>query len=171
MNLLLYIQHSSSGQWFRVLMENNITHQMTHASREVRPSWAEVKHPEVNLEITWDNLVSGYNTRSLQHICYLSYGKWSMIFCPVLLGSSGYRCPTSCQIYAICTTLLPAQKSATPIIKAIKECNTKAIKECNIKDQGDHDWNCWDSPVFLSSMSCWDYAVISPAGHRLNNLQ
>ena len=53
MNLLLYIQHSSSGQWFRVLMENNITHQMTHASREVRPSWAKVKHPEVNWERTW----------------------------------------------------------------------------------------------------------------------
>ena len=105
-----------------------------------------------------------------------------MIFCPFLLGSSGYRCPTSCQIYATCatstrseisltacfnvptleefaSTLLPAQKTATPIIKA--------MKECNLKDQGDQNWNCWDSPVFLSSMSCWDYALRSDISSRI----
>ena len=50
---LLNIQHLSSGQWYRVLMENNITHQMSNSSREIRPSRAEVKHPEVNWERTW----------------------------------------------------------------------------------------------------------------------
>ena len=50
---LLNIQRLTSGQWYRVLMENNVTHQVSNSVRELLPSRAETNHTNVDWERTW----------------------------------------------------------------------------------------------------------------------
>ena len=45
---LLNIKTMTSGMWYRVLMENNVTHELSNSVRDLRPCKAETKHPEVN---------------------------------------------------------------------------------------------------------------------------
>jgi hypothetical protein len=55
---LLNILTMSSGMWYRVLVENRVTHQAHGASSEYIPCRAETNHPEIDWERTWSLAVT-----------------------------------------------------------------------------------------------------------------
>ena len=50
---LLNLKTMTSGMWYRVLVEDNVTHQATNQGRDLLPCRIESKHPEVNWDRTW----------------------------------------------------------------------------------------------------------------------
>ena len=55
---LLNIQTMTSGMWYRVLMENKVTHHLTHSGRELLPVRIETKHPEMDWDRAWSLAVT-----------------------------------------------------------------------------------------------------------------
>ena len=70
---LLNIKTMSSGMWYRVLLENNVTHQPSNSSSELRPCRIEIKHPEVDGERSWSLAVTP--GLSSKHLTFL----WRMV--------------------------------------------------------------------------------------------
>ena len=50
---LLNIKTMTSGLWYRVLVEDNVTHQLSNSSRVLVPCRIETKHPEVDWVRAW----------------------------------------------------------------------------------------------------------------------
>ena len=51
---LLNIANMTSGQWYKVLLENNITMQEDeNGRRSLKPCRAELRHPDVDWEQSW----------------------------------------------------------------------------------------------------------------------
>ena len=55
---LLNLKTMSSGMWYKVLVENSVTHQQTQTSRELLPCRAEIKHPGLDWEKSWSLAVT-----------------------------------------------------------------------------------------------------------------
>ena len=55
---LLNLKTMSSGMWYRVLLENHVTHQLADTTRSLLPCKAEIKNPEVDWEIVWNLAVT-----------------------------------------------------------------------------------------------------------------
>ena len=50
---LLNMKTMTSGMWYRVLVENNVTHHLTNSGRELLPCRIESKHPGLDWESAW----------------------------------------------------------------------------------------------------------------------
>ena len=47
---LLNVKTMTSGMWYRVLLENHVTHEVVNSSMRLKPCKAEIKNPEVDWE-------------------------------------------------------------------------------------------------------------------------
>ena len=66
---LLNIKTMTSGIWYRVLIENHVTHQVTNSGRELRPCRIETKHPLVDWNIAWSLAVTpGLSSKHLSFL-------------------------------------------------------------------------------------------------------
>ena len=88
---LLNILTMTSGMWYRVLVENMVTHQAHGNSIDYIPCRAERNHPTVDWERTWSLAVAP----GLSSLTSLSSGECSTICIPARTGSSGCDYPTS----------------------------------------------------------------------------
>ena len=70
---LLNIKTMTSGMWYKVLLENHVTDEVTNSGRRLRPCRAELKHPDIEWEIVWRRAL----TRGLpsHHLTFL----WQML--------------------------------------------------------------------------------------------
>ena len=51
---LLNLQTMTSGMWYRVLLENHVTHELVNSRLRLKPCRAETKNPEVEWEKVWN---------------------------------------------------------------------------------------------------------------------
>ena len=70
---LLNLKTMTSGIWYRVLLENHVTHVQSDTARKLKPCRVENKHPEIDWEKVWTLAVTpGLPS---QHLSFL----WQMI--------------------------------------------------------------------------------------------
>ena len=50
---LLNLKTMSSGMWYRVLLENHVTHELTNSRMKLKPCKAESNNPDVDWEKVW----------------------------------------------------------------------------------------------------------------------
>ena len=55
---LLNLKTMSSGMWYKVLVENNVTHQQTQSTRELLLCRTEIKHPDLDWGRSWSLAVT-----------------------------------------------------------------------------------------------------------------
>ena len=51
---LLNLQTMTSGMWYRVLLENHVTHELVNSKLRLKHCRAETKNPEVEWEKGWN---------------------------------------------------------------------------------------------------------------------
>ena len=90
----------SSGQWYRVSLESNLTHQVTNVASTLRPCRAESKFPEVSWDRSWELAVTpGLPSHLLAFLWKMSH---NLLPCPTRLfrlhmpGTSSDTC-TLCE--------------------------------------------------------------------------
>ena len=103
---LLNLKTMSSAIWYRVLLEENVTHKPTNPGSELRPCIIERKHPSIDWKRSWS--LATTPGLSSQHLTFL----WKMThdLLPTQARLSRLNMPNvNSEICSLCTLNIPGE--------------------------------------------------------------